>query len=138
MYKSRESPAGNRLLDALPDDERARLVAHLDRVTLSLGDVVYEPGGCLDHIYFPTTSVVSLLYTMEDGMTAEMGLAGNDGAVGVALFLGGDTTPNRAVVQLAGSAYRMAANIVRQEFARGDPLHLRALTLRAARPGWTE
>jgi CRP-like cAMP-binding protein len=122
MHRSSESTAGNRLLDALPDDERARLVAHLDGVTLSLGDVIYEPGGSLDHIYFPTTSVVSLLYTMEDGMTAEMGLAGNDGAVGIALFLGGDTTPNRAVVQLAGDAYRMAASIVRQEFARGGPL----------------
>src|SRR5690349_18934411 len=114
MHRLRESPAGNRLLDALPDDERARLVAHLERVMLSLGDVIYDPGGCLDHIYFPTTSVVSLLYTMEDGMTAEMGLAGNDGAVGIALFLGGDTTPNRAVVQLAGSAYRMAVTQISQ------------------------
>jgi len=86
MHKSRESPAGNRLLDALPDDERARLLADLDGVTLSLGDIIYEPGGSLDHIYVPTTSVVSLLYTMEDGMTAEMGLAGNDGAVGSLCF----------------------------------------------------
>jgi CRP-like cAMP-binding protein len=121
MHRSREPSVGNRLLDALPDNERARLVAHLHPVTLSLGDVLYEPGGCLDHIYFPTNSIISLLYTMEDGMTAEMGLAGNDGAVGVALFLGGATTPNRAVVQLAGRAYKMAANTVRQEFARGGP-----------------
>jgi CRP-like cAMP-binding protein len=122
MHRLREPPSGNRLIDALSDDERARLVPHLDRVTLSLGDVIYEPSRRLDHIYFPTTSVISLLYTMEDGVTAEMGLAGNDGAVGVALFLGGDTTPNRAVVQLAGSAYRLAAKVLLQEFARGGPL----------------
>jgi CRP-like cAMP-binding protein len=90
--------------------------------SLSLGEVVYESGGRLNYIYFPTTSVISLLYTIEDGTTAEMGLAGNDGIVGVALFLGGETTPNRAVVQIAGGAVRMDAKLLQAEFARGGPL----------------
>src|SRR4051812_44319938 len=133
-----ESRFENRLLDALSEDERARLTAHLHSVTLSLGDVIYEPGERLDHIYFPTISVISLLYTVENGMTAEMGLAGNDGVVGVALLLGGDTTPNRAVAQLAGSAYRMTASMVRQEFARGGRLQsllLRYTTQKARKQG---
>jgi CRP-like cAMP-binding protein len=83
---------------------------------------VYESGGHLDYIYFPTTSVVSLLYVMEDGSVAEAGLAGNDGVVGVALFLGGDTTPNRAVVQLGGGALRMKAKVLQAEFSRGGVL----------------
>jgi len=91
-------------------------------VSFALGEVVYETGGHLEHIYFPTNAVVSLLYTMEDGSTAEMGLTGNDGVVGIALFLGGDTTPNRAVVQIAGDAFKMQARILREEFARGGPL----------------
>src|SRR6185437_257216 len=98
------------------------LLAALQPVDFALGDVVYESGGQLAHIYFPTSSVVSLLYTMTDGSTAEMGLAGNDGVVGVALFLGGDTTPNRAVVQVAGQALRMKAQVLQAEFARGGPL----------------
>jgi CRP-like cAMP-binding protein len=109
-------------MGVLSDDERARLIPHLHYTKLSLGDVIYEPGARLDYLYFPTTSVVSLLDTMENGTTAEMGLAGNDGVVGIALFLGGDTTPNRAVVQLAGGAYQMPAEALRQEFARGGPL----------------
>jgi CRP-like cAMP-binding protein len=112
-------PSGNRLLSALPSEEYRRLIPDLQPVTLSLGQVVYDSGGHLDYIYFPTTSVVSLLYTMKDGSTAEMGLAGNDGVVGVALFLGGDTTPNRAVAQIGGGAYRLNAAILQREFARG-------------------
>src|SRR5947207_3164391 len=105
MSKSFERlPTENRLLAALSREEYQRLVPDLQPVTFSLGEVVYESGGTLEHIYFPTTSVVSLLYMMEDGSIAEAGLAGNDGVVGIALFLGGDTTPNRAVVQLAGDA----------------------------------
>ena len=118
----REGPLENLLLAALPAEEYKRLLVHLQPVTLSLGQVVYESSGHLDYIYFPTTSVVSLLYTMENGSTAEMGLSGNDGVVGVALFLGGDTTPNRAVVQIAGGAFRMKAKLLQEEFARGGPL----------------
>jgi CRP-like cAMP-binding protein len=115
-------PAENLLLAALPAEEYKKLLVHLQPVTLSLGEVVYESSGCLDYIYFPTTSVVSLLYTMKNGSIAEMGLSGNDGVVGVALFLGGDTTPNRAVVQIAGRAFRMKAKLLQEEFARGGPL----------------
>jgi CRP-like cAMP-binding protein len=109
---------GNRLLAAVCADDRDRLIGALEPVIFRLGDVVYESGGRLEHVYFPTTAVVSLLYTMEDGSTAEMGMTGNDGVVGVALFLGGDTTPNRAVVQIAGEAFRMKAQSLREEFAR--------------------
>jgi len=112
----------NRILSGLPPDDRVRLVRALQPVSFALGEVVYETGGHLEHIYFPTNAVVSLLYTMEDGSTAEMGLTGNDGVVGIALFLGGDTTPNRAVVQIAGDAFKMQARILREEFARGGPL----------------
>lgn len=115
-------PTKNHLLNSVPVEERERLVPMLEHVTFSLGQVIYESGGKLEYIYFPTTSVVSLLYTMESGMTAEMGLTGNDGAVGIALFLGGDTTPNRAVVQIAGDAFRMRAKLLQQEFARGGAL----------------
>jgi CRP-like cAMP-binding protein len=116
------SPAQNYLIHAIPVEERERLAPMLEHVSFSLGQVIYESSGSLDYIYFPTTSVVSLLYTMEDGTTAEMGLTGNDGAVGIALFLGGDTTPNRAVAQIAGDAFRMKAKLLRQEFARGGAL----------------
>jgi CRP-like cAMP-binding protein len=109
----------NYLLSALPSEEYERLLPAQRRVTLSLGEVIYESRTSLEHVYFPTSCVVSLLYTMEDGSTAEMGLVGNDGIVGIALFLGGDTTPNRAVVQIAGQAYKMNAKVLREEFARG-------------------
>jgi CRP-like cAMP-binding protein len=112
----------NRILGGLPPGDRERILRSLQPVTFALGKVLYESGAQMEHIYFPTTSVVSLLYTMEDGTTAEMGLAGNDGIVGVALFLGGDTTPNRAVVQVAGEAFKMTAKTLREEFARGGPL----------------
>ena len=112
-------PSGNRLLSVLPAEEYQRLIPDLQPVTFSLGEVVYDLGGHLDYIYFPTTAVISLLYTMKNGSTAEMGLAGNDGVVGIALFLGGDTTPNRAVAQIAGSAFRLKAVILQKEFARG-------------------
>jgi CRP-like cAMP-binding protein len=113
------NPKSNRIFGSLPPEDGERLVQALQPVAFALGDVVYESGGRLPYVYFPTTSVVSLLYTMENGSTAEMGLAGNDGVVGVALFLGGDTTPNRAVVQVAGGAFRMTATLLREEFARG-------------------
>ena len=117
-----QRPLENRILSGLPPDDRVRILRALQPVTFALGEVVYESGGHLEHMYFPTTAVVSLLYTMEDGSTAEMGLTGNDGVVGIALFLGGETTPNRAVAQIAGEAFRMKARILRQEFARGGSL----------------
>jgi len=115
-----DKPLGaNHLLAALADEDYRRIGPGLQPVTFSLGQVLYESSGLLDYVYFPTSSVVSLLYTTEDGSTAEMGLTGNDGVVGVALFLGGDTTPNRAVVQIAGDAFRMKAKMLQEEFARG-------------------
>jgi len=112
-------PGENRLLAALPADEYEHLLPRLEQVSFSLGEVVYEFGGHLDYVFFPTTSIVSLLYTMENGTSAEMGLTGNDGVVGIALFMGGGTMPNRAVVQGAGDALRMKAKVLRDEFARG-------------------
>jgi CRP-like cAMP-binding protein len=112
-------PVENRLLAALSRDEYDRLLPQLQQVSFDLGEVVYEFGGHLDYVYFPTTSIVSLLYTMENGSSAEMGLTGNDGVVGIALFMGGGTMPNRAVVQSAGGAVRMKARVLQDEFARG-------------------
>ena len=109
----------NRLLAALPPDEYQRLASKLQPVSFSLGEVVYEFGGQLDYVYFPTSSIVSLLYTMENGTSAEMGLTGNDGVIGIALFMGGGTMPNRAVVQSAGGAFRMTAKVLQDEFALG-------------------
>lgn len=114
----------NRLLAALPEEVHERLYPHLEDVSLLLGQVIYESGEQLDHIYFPTTSIVSLLYTMEDGTSAEIGVVGNDGVVGIALFMGGETTPNRAVVQSAGYSLRMKPNVLQEEFRRGGPLQL--------------
>src|SRR5882672_7541839 len=122
MSRSAKSRPENHLLGALPEEDYERLRPNLERVTFSLGQVVYESNGHLDYGYFPTSSVASLLYTTVDGSTTEMGLAGNDGVVGIALFLGGDTTPNRAVVQIAGGAFRMKAKILQQEFAGGGIL----------------
>jgi CRP-like cAMP-binding protein len=113
------APNENRLLAALPHNEYARLLPQLQEVSFGLGEVVYEFGGQLDYVYFPTNSIVSLLYTMENGTSAEMGLTGNDGVVGIALFMGGGTMPNRAVVQSAGEAIRMKAQVLQDEFARG-------------------
>ena len=103
----------------LPANEYGRLLPHLLPVSFALGEVVYESGGRQSHIYFPTTAIISLLYMMENGSSAEMGVAGNDGLVGVALFMGGNTVPNRAVVQSAGDALRMKSDVLAGEFARG-------------------
>ena len=112
-------PVENRLLAALPHNEYERLLPNLHQVSFSLGQVVYEFAGQLDYVFFPTTSIVSLLYTMENGSSAEMGLTGNDGVVGIALFMGGGTMPNRAVVQSAGGAIRLKAKVLQDEFALG-------------------
>lgn len=112
-------PVENRLLAALSRAEYERLLPNLQQVSFSLGEVVYEFAGRLDYVFFPTTSIISLLYTMENGASAEMGLTGNDGVVGIALFMGGGTMPNRAVVQSAGAAIRMRAKVLQDEFALG-------------------
>jgi CRP-like cAMP-binding protein len=120
-------PARNAVLRGLPPQDRARLVNALQPVRFDLGDVIAEPGRRMDYIYFPTTMVVSSLYTTEAGATAEMGLTGNDGVVGVSLFLGGDVTPSRAVVVVAGDGFRLKASALREEFAAGGPLQAQLL-----------
>jgi len=109
----------NHLLAALPADEFARLKPDLERVSLELGEVIYESGEQLEYIYFPTTAIISLLYIMENGSTAEIGMAGNDGLVGIALYMGGSTTPSRAVVQSAGNAFRLRSKVLRSTFGLG-------------------
>ena len=115
-----ERPSGNWLLDALPDQAYERLAVSLKPVCFSLGQVIYESGGKIDNLYFPTTSHVSLLYTMLNGSTAEMGLVGNEGVLGVALLMGGETTHNRAVIQGSGDALKLRAKAAQEEFARGE------------------
>ena len=118
-------PRQNHLLAALPAQDRERLLPHLERVPMPLGHVLYESGSELRHVYFPTTSIVSLLYVMIDGASAEIAVVGNDGILGVALFMGGETMPNRAVVQSAGHAYRLQGALLKQEFNRsGELQHL--------------
>lgn len=109
----------NQLLAALPDAEFGRIRPHLELVPLQLGNMLYEPGGQLQHAYFPTTAVVSLHYVMETGASAEAAGVGNEGVVGISLFMGGSTTPSSAVVQIAGDAYRLEARLLNQEFKRG-------------------
>ena len=115
----------NQLLAALPDDIWRRWLPNLELVALPLAKVLYEPGVTLAHVYFPTTAIVSLLYVMEDGASAEIAVAGNEGLVGIALFMGGESTPSRAVVQSAGHAYRIESKILKSEFNRNGPvMHL--------------
>src|SRR5450432_1791395 len=119
------SPRQNHLLDALPAGDYERIASHLELIPMKLGDVLYEPGIRLRHVYFPTTSIVSLLYVMEDGASAEIAIVGNEGLLGVSLFMGGETTPSRAVVQSAGYGFRLKAQALKTEFARfGPTLHL--------------
>jgi CRP-like cAMP-binding protein len=113
------NPAENRLLAMLPDDVAKRTFGRLERVPLALGETLYVPGGRTDYAYFPSTAIVSLLYFMESGASAEIAVVGKEGVVGIALFLGGYTMPNRAVVQSAGYAYRMTRQALQQEFNRG-------------------
>jgi CRP-like cAMP-binding protein len=121
------APQDNRLLAALPHADYERLLPHVAPVTWALGDVLYDPGCATGYLYFPITATVSLVYTMVDGATAEMGMVGNEGVVGIALFMGGNTMPNRAVVQVAGSAFQLEATVLHAEFQRGGALQLALL-----------
>ncbi|WP_296257310.1 MULTISPECIES: Crp/Fnr family transcriptional regulator [unclassified Pseudomonas] len=120
------SPSGhNHLLAALPPGDMQRLAPHLERVSLALGDVLYEPGDTLRHVYFPTDAIVSLLHVTENGSSAEIAVVGNEGLIGVALFMGGESTSSRAVVQSAGTALRLPGQTLKAEFNRhGDLLLL--------------
>jgi CRP-like cAMP-binding protein len=116
------TPQQNHLLAALPAEDLARLLPDLELVEMPLGKVLYESGGRLLHIYFPTTCIVSLLYVMEDGASAEIAIVGNEGILGISLFMGGETTPSRAIVQSAGHGYRLKAELIKQEFNRAGPM----------------
>lgn len=111
-------PKYNRLLGALPPADWARWSSLLEPVSMPLGDVLYESGMPMTHVYFPTTSIVSLLYVMEDGASAEIAVVGNEGIVGISLFMGGETTPSRSVVQSAGYGMRMRGQVLKDEFNR--------------------
>ena len=118
-------PLANRLLAALPATEWARWLPELELVEMPLGQVVYESGVTQRHVYFPTTAIVSLLYVLESGASAEIAVVGNEGVVGVSLFMGGGSTPSRGVVQSAGQGYRLSARVIKEEFNRSGPvLHL--------------
>jgi CRP-like cAMP-binding protein len=114
----------NQLLAALPDAEWQRWWPHLERVEMTLGEVLCESGGTLSHVYFPTTAIVSLLYVMENGASAEIAVVGNEGVVGISLFMGGESTPSRAVVQSAGQGFRLKAQTIKDEFKHAPVLHL--------------
>jgi len=121
------NPKQNHLLAALPMPDYARLSSELEPIAMPLGWVVYESGGHIGYVYFPTTSIVSLLYVIESGASAEIAIAGNEGLVGISLFMGGESTPSRAVVQSAGEGYRVRASVLKKEFALGGELQHLAL-----------
>lgn len=116
------SPKQNHLLDALLKAEFDRLSPNLEPVNLPLGEVMYESGGLLQHVYFPTTSIISLLYVMKNGASAEIAVVGNEGILGISLFMGGETTSSRAIVQSAGHAYRLEAQLLKDEFSQSGPV----------------
>src|SRR5687767_5540321 len=121
---AQHTPKQSHLLNALPEAVYERLLPDLELVPLPLGQAVYESGKEQEYVYFPSASIVSLLYVMEDGSSAEIAVVGNEGVVGIALFMGGETTPSRAVVQSAGTGFRMRAAFLKDEFERGGPLQL--------------
>ena len=116
------APHENELLAALQPDEWQRWSPHLHKTAMPLGQVLYEAGATMSHVYFPATAIVSLLYVMEDGDSAEIAVVGREGIVGIALFMGGGSTPSRAVVQSAGTGYRLEASVLQKEFLRSGPL----------------
>jgi CRP-like cAMP-binding protein len=123
--KNSINPRQNRLLAGLPKSESDRISPHLELIPLPLGKALYESGDKLEHVFFPTTSIVSLLYELENGSSAEIAVIGFEGIVGIALFMGGDTMPNRAVVQSAGYAYRLPGQLLKREFDRaGEFQHM--------------
>ena len=119
---SLNDPNQNHLLSALLDTEFDRLAPHLEPIMMRLGDVLYESGGKLAHVYFPTTAIVSLHYVLENGNSSEIAGVGNEGVLGISLFMGGNTTPSRAVVQTGGHGYRIKSHILMEEFNRAGPV----------------
>jgi CRP-like cAMP-binding protein len=124
MPPPKQDPQQNHLLAALSPAEQERIFPHLQLVPMPLGKVLYESGDLLHHVYFPTDSIVSLLYVLADGASAEISVVGNEGLIGIALFMGGETTPSRAIVQSAGHAYRLVGQLLKDEFHRNGPMQL--------------
>jgi len=123
--KFARDPKSNHLLAALPPDEWERWEPQLEWIDMPLGQVLYESGNKQSHVYFPTTAIVSLLYVMESGASAEIAVVGNEGVVGISLFMGGETTPSRAVVLSAGQGFRLKGQAIKDEFGRSGPvIHL--------------
>src|SRR5258706_6234701 len=121
----RVNPHQNHLLEALPANDYERVAPYPELQSLKLGDGLYEPGRAMRYVYFPTTAIVSMLYVMENGASAEIAIVGNEGILGISLFMGGESTPSRAVVQSAGYSYRMRAQLLKNEFGRyGTLMHL--------------
>src|SRR6187402_3552997 len=118
------APQRNQLLAALSQQECDRIFPHLKLVPMPLGKVLYEPGDVLRHVYFPVDCIVSLLYVMEDGASAEISVVGNEGMIGIALFMGGETTPSRAIVQSSGHAFRLLGPLLKEEFHRSGEMQL--------------
>lgn len=117
-----QTPLQNHLLAALPKETFERIAPHLELVPMPLGDVLYESGGQLHHAYFPTTAIASLHYVMENGASAEIAGVGNEGVIGISLFMGGNTTPSRATVCTGGHGYRLKARVLMEEFDRAGPM----------------
>ena len=128
------TPTQNHLLAALPAADYERLLPDLELTALPLAMAVYESGGKLDYVYFPIDCIVSLLYVMKDGASTEIAVVGHDGLVGIALFMGGESTPSRAVVQSAGAAYRLSSKILKREFEHSGPLQTASARVRRDRP----
>jgi len=122
MTNSTHGPRNNHLLAALPNDIWRRWEALIESTEMTLGQVMYEPGDTLSHVYFPTTAIVSLLYVMENGAPGEIAVIGNEGLVGISIFMGGESTPSRAVVQSAGHGYRLKSQSLKNEFAENVPV----------------
>ena len=118
------APQQNHLLAALNAADRNRIFPNLQLVEMPLGKVIYEQGDTLRHVYFPTDSIVSMLYVMENGASAEISVVGNEGLVGIALFMGGETTPSRAIVQSAGFAFRLVGQLLKDEFHRNGAMQI--------------
>ena len=121
------APQQNHLLAALSEDAQSRLFPYLKKISLPLGKVLYESGDVMRHVYFPTDAIISLLYVMEDGASAEISVVGNDGLIGIAVFMGGESTPSRALVQSAGSAYKLLAKRFRDEFNHDSTIRMHML-----------
>ncbi|MDP3833071.1 MAG: Crp/Fnr family transcriptional regulator, partial [Hydrogenophaga sp.] len=123
--KAPDNPLQNQLLASLPDAEWQRWLPQLELVDLPLGKVLYESGGQMSYVYFPTNAIVSLLYVLENGASAEIAVVGCEGVVGISIFMGGGSTPSRALVQSAGKGFRLRADVIKAEFERSGPvMHL--------------